>query len=57
MRRFPHTTDLYAIVHAKALSKYNMRELNEVELQVLGQLFTQDRIITDSPFVTTRVAR
>ena len=57
LRSFKHTTDVYAKVHARALSLYNQRQLEPAHIKALTTLYDSHQIITDSPFVTTRVER
>lgn len=57
MRDFKHSTDVYATVHARALTLYNLRKLEPVHIETLSALFNSHQIITDSPFVSTRVER
>ena len=57
LRKFGHTKDLYAQVHAKSMSKFNLRELSEQEVDIMSQLYTQHGVMSDSPFVGNRVQR
>ena len=55
MRKFKYTKDVYSQVHAQAISKFNLRELDPDHIQALSALYESHRIITDSPFIQTRV--
>uniref|UniRef100_A0A7S3MRF7 Uncharacterized protein n=1 Tax=Favella ehrenbergii TaxID=182087 RepID=A0A7S3MRF7_9SPIT len=57
MRDFKHTKDVYATVHARAISLLNMQQLEPAHVQALTALFNAHGIIADSPFVTVRVER
>ena len=57
LRNFKHTTDVYSQVHARALSLYNLRQLEPAHIKAFTTLYDSHQIITDSPFVTTKVER
>ena len=57
MRNFKYTTDLYTLVHAEAMSKFNQKKLDPEHVKALSMLFESHKIITDSPFVQARVQR
>ena len=57
MRDFKHTKDVYPTVHARALTLYNLKKLEPAHIDTLSALFNAHQIITDSPFVDTRVQR
>lgn len=40
MRKFEHSHDLYAKVHAECMSRFNLRKLSEQEVQILTTMFT-----------------
>ena len=50
MRKNPHTKDLYSHVHAECLTRFNLRQLDKDEKEVLGKIFTSHGIMTESPF-------
>lgn len=51
MRKFKHTSDLYSLVHAACISKSNLREFTDQELDLLSKIYTQQAVFSDSPFV------
>ena len=57
LRNFKHTKDVYANVHARALTLYKLRKLEPAHMAALSALFEAHQIITDSPFVSTKVER
>ena len=57
LKNFKHTTDVYHKVHARALSLYNLRQLDPAHIQALSALFNSHEVIKDSPFVSARVDR
>ena len=57
MRKFKHTSDLYTLVHAEAMSKFNQKRLEPEQVKALSLLFESHKVITDSPFVQARVLR
>ena len=50
MRKFTHTKDLYTHVHAECLTRYNLRQLDKDEKEVLSKIFSQQGVMTESPF-------
>ena len=40
MRNFKYTKDIYSVVHAQAMSKFNLRELDPEEVKALSVLFS-----------------
>ena len=57
LRDFKHTKDVYATVHARAQTLYNLRKLEPAHIQALTVLFSSHEILTDSPFISTKVER
>jgi hypothetical protein len=53
MRKFKHTADIYAMVHASCMSKHNLREFSEAEEAILCKLYSSHGIMHDSPFVSS----
>ena len=53
MRKFKHTTDVYATVHAECLSQYNLRKLSPSTINMLKTLYTRHNVMKDSPFITS----
>lgn len=51
MRGFKHTKDVYALVHARAMTKLGERKLEPQVIQGLEAIYSQHKILTDSPFV------
>ena len=57
MRKFEHSNDIYAKVHAQCMSMFNLQKLSQQEISILSSLFTQQNVMHDSPFVEARVTR
>ena len=57
MRNFKHTKDVYALVHARAMTKLGQRELEPEVIQGLENLYSQQKILSDSPFIKVRPQR
>ena len=57
MRKFEHSSDIYAKVHAQCMSMFNLQKLSQQEISILSSLFTQQNVMHDSPFVEARVTR
>lgn len=57
MRGFKHTKDLYSIVHAECVSRFNLKKFDEYEKQALSSVFSSHGIMTDSPFANVKVSR
>ncbi|CDW83553.1 UNKNOWN [Stylonychia lemnae] len=56
-REFKHTKELYGIVHAECVTRYNLRKLDDDVKSSLESVFSSHGIMNDSPFVKTRVQR
>jgi hypothetical protein len=50
LRGFEHTRDLYSVVHAEALTRFNLRQLDADEKDMLSKVYSSHGIMTDSPF-------
>jgi len=55
LRNFEHTRDLYSVVHAECLTRYNLRQLDSEEKEMLARVFSSHGIMTDSPFTSGSV--
>lgn len=55
MRNFEHSRDLYSVVHAECLTRYNLRRFDPEEKEMLAKVFSSHGIMTDSPFTTGSV--
>lgn len=51
MRKYEHSHDLYARVHAECVSRLHLRKLEDQERDILSQMFTKDAVMKDSPFL------
>lgn len=56
-RDFKHTKELYSIVHAECVSRFNLRRLDNDVKNSLESVYTNHGIFNDSPFVKTRAQR
>jgi len=50
MRKFPHTKDLYTHVHAECLTRFNLRQFDPEEKEILTRVFSSQGVFGDSPF-------
>ena len=57
LRNFKHTKDVYATVHARAMTLFKLQKLEPAHIQALTALFESHEILTDSPFISARVER
>lgn len=57
MRNFKHTKDIYSLVHARAMTLLSERKLDSDVIQALEAIYSQQQIMTDSPFVQARPMR
>jgi len=57
MRNFNYSKDLYSQVHATAMQKHSQGQLSQEIRDTLTQIYTEQGILTDSPFVEARVQR
>ena len=57
MRAFKYSKDLYMQVHAKAMTLYHGGHLPSEVVETLKIIYTEQGILTDSPFVQSRVQR
>jgi hypothetical protein len=57
MRAFKYSKDLYMQVHAKAMTMYHQGEIPSETVEFLTSIYTEQGILTDSPFVQSRVQR
>ena len=56
-REFKHTKDLYSIVHAECVSRFNLRKLDSDVKNALESIYSNHGVFSDSPFIKTRVQR
>jgi hypothetical protein len=54
MRNYKHTKDIYALVHARAMAMYSQRKLDSDVIEALEAIYTQQAVMTESPFVKAR---
>ena len=57
LRKFAHTKDLYTHVHAECLTRFNLKQLDADEKEVLTKVFAQHGVFGDSPFAGTSRGR
>ena len=57
LRKFKHSKDIYSEVHARAMSLYNLRQLDPDVIAALSKVYDEHQVFTDSPFITTRFSR
>ncbi len=57
MRKSPHTKDLYTHVHAECLTRYNLRQFDSDEKEVLSKVFSSHGVMMDSPFTNGSAVR
>ena len=57
MRKHEYTKDLYSHVHAECVTRKQMKNMNEEEVEALSKIFSSHAIMTDSPFASVRVQR
>ena len=57
LRNFKYTKDVYAAVHAQAMTMYKLRKLEPAHIQALSALFESHEIVSDSPFVSAKIVR
>lgn len=57
MRNFKFTKDVYALVHARAITKFSERQLDPDVITALETIYSAHQIMTDSPFVRARPQR
>jgi len=54
-RNFEHTRDLYSVVHAECLTRFNMRQLDSEDKEMLAKIYSSHGIMNDSPFTSGSV--
>lgn len=57
LRNYKHTKDVYALVHANAMTQLSERKLEPEVIAALEAIYSQHQLLTDSPFVKTRPQR
>jgi len=50
LRKFDHTRDLYSHVHAECVTRFNLRQLDEEDKEMLTKIYAQHGIMTETPF-------
>lgn len=57
MRDFNFSKDLYSQVHAQAMTMHQKGSLPQQTVEMLKAIYTEQGILTDSPFVEVRTKR
>lgn len=56
-RNFAQTKDLYSVVHAECVTRYNLRKIEEEIVEALKNVYSAHGIMNESPFSKVRVSR
>lgn len=57
MRKFNHSKDLYSVVHAECITRFNSRALPENIIKALKSVYSSHGIMNDSPFAEVKLKR